>query len=110
VNKLAQFCAIESLKDKYFIKKSIKHNLNWNNKIKNEMNKYGIFSNKISANFLLLNFDNCRFSAEYIRKKLENKRILLREMRSYGIKNCLRLTIGNSKENKIFLRAMRSII
>jgi histidinol-phosphate aminotransferase len=110
VNKLAQFCAIESLKDKNFIKKSIKHNLIWNNKIKNEMNKYGIFSNKISANFLLLNFNNCRFSAEYIRKKLENKRILLREMRSYGIKNCLRLTIGNSKENKIFLKAMRLII
>jgi len=81
-----------------------------NNKFKNEMNKYGIFSNKISANFLLLNFNNCRFSAEYIRKKLENKRILLREMRSYGIKNCLRLTIGNSKENKIFLKAMRLII
>ena len=110
VNKLAQFCAIESLKDKNFIKKSIKHNLIWNNKIKNEMNKYGIFSNKISANFLLLNFNNCRFSAEYIRKRLENKGILLREMRSYGIKNCLRLTIGNSKENKIFLKAMRLII
>ena len=110
VNKLAQFCAIESLKDKNFIKKSIKHNLIWNNKIKNEMNKYGIFSNKISANFLLLNFNNCRFSAEYIRKRLENKGILLREMKSYGIKNCLRLTIGNSKENKIFLKAMRLII
>ena len=110
VNKLAQLCAIESLKDKNFIKKSIKHNLIWNNKIKNEMNKYGIFSNKISANFLLLNFNNCRFSAEYIRKKLENKGILLREMKSYGIKNCLRLTIGNSKENKIFLKAMRLII
>jgi len=110
VNKLAQFCAAEALKDKNFIKKSIKHNLNWNNKIKNAMNKYGIFSNKISANFLLLNFDNCRFSAEYIRKKLESNGILLREMKSYGIKNCLRLTIGDSKENKIFLKAMRSII
>ena len=42
------------------------------------MNKYGIFSNKISANFLLLNFNNCRFSAEYIRKKLENKGIIVK--------------------------------
>ena len=91
VNKLAQFCAIESLKDKNFIKKSIKHNLIWNNKIKNEMNKYGIFSNKISANFLLLNFNNCRFSAEYIRKRLENKGILLREMKSYGIKKLFKI-------------------
>ena len=35
VNKIAQVCAIESLKDKSFIKKSIKHNLDWAKKIKN---------------------------------------------------------------------------
>ena len=109
VNKLAQLCAIESLKDKKFVKSSIRHNLIWNKKIKNEMNKYNIFSNKISANFLLLNFKKCKLSANFIRKKLENKSILLREMKTYGINNCLRLTIGNSKENKIFLKAMRSI-
>ena len=109
VNKLAQLCAIESLKDKKFVKRSIRHNLIWNKKIKNEMNQHNIFSNKISANFLLLNFKKCKFSSNFIRKKLENKSILLREMNTYGINNCLRLTIGNSKENKIFLKAMRSI-
>ena len=109
VNKLAQLCAIESLKDKKFVKRSIRHNLIWNKKIKNEMNQYNIFSNKISANFLLLNFKKCKFSANFIRKKLENESILLREMKTYGINNCLRLTIGNSRENKIFLKIMRSI-
>ena len=109
VNKLAQLCAIESLKDKKFVKRSIRHNSIWKKKIKNEMNKYNIFSNKISANFLLLNFKKCKFSANFIRKKLENESILLREMKTYGINNCLRLTIGNSRENKIFLKAMRSI-
>jgi histidinol-phosphate aminotransferase len=109
VNRLAQICAIESLKDKKFVKKSIKHNLIWNKKIKNEMNKYNISSNKISANFLLLNFNKCKFAANYIRKRLEKKRILLREMRTYGINNCLRLTVGDSKENKLFIQSMRSI-
>jgi len=109
VNKLAQLCAIESLKDKKFVKRSIRHNLIWNKKIKTEMNKHNILSNKISANFLLLNFKKCKFSENFIRKKLENKSILLREMKTYRINNCLRLTIGNSKENKIFLKAMRSI-
>ena len=109
VNKLAQLCAIESLKDKKFVKRSIRHNLIWNKKIKNEMNQHNIFSNKISANFLLLNFKKCKFSTNFIRKKLENKSIILREMKTYGINNCLRLTIGNSRENKIFLKAMRSI-
>ena len=30
-------------------------------------------------------------------------------MNSYGIKNCLRLTIGNTKENQIFLKRMKTI-
>ena len=34
VNKIAQECAVESLKDKNFIKKSVKHNLDWAKKIK----------------------------------------------------------------------------
>ena len=44
------------LKDYKFVTISIRHNLVWNQKIKNEMNQHNIFSNKISANFLLLNF------------------------------------------------------
>ena len=50
--KIAQLCAIESLKDKKFITKSIKHNLFWSKKIKNDLEKFKIFCNKISANFL----------------------------------------------------------
>ena len=34
VNKIAQVCAIEALKDKEFIKKSVKHNILWCKKIK----------------------------------------------------------------------------
>jgi len=30
-------------------------------------------------------------------------------MYAYGIKNCLRLTIGNVKENKLFLKQMSLI-
>ena len=37
VNKIAQLCAIESLKDSKFISKSIKHNLFWGKKIKNKL-------------------------------------------------------------------------
>ena len=33
VNKIAQQCAVESLKDKSFVKKSLKHNLDWSKKI-----------------------------------------------------------------------------
>jgi len=109
VNKIAQLCAIESLKDKKFITKSVKHNLFWSKKIKNEMEKFEIFCNKVSANFLLLNFNKCKLSANTVEKKLLKKGIILRETKTYGIKNCLRLTIGNNLENKLFLKSIAQI-
>ena len=71
--------------------------------------KNDIYSNKISANFLLLNFNRCKLTAISVEKKLESKGIILREMNTYGIDNHLRLTIGNSAENKLFLKEITQI-
>ena len=109
VNKIAQVCAIESLKDQSFIKKSVKHNLDWAKKIKRIMNLYNIQTNEIGPNFFLLDFKNCKLSSNYVEKKLEASGIILREMNSYGIKNCLRLTIGNISENLLLLKKFKKI-
>jgi len=109
VNKIAQLSAIESLKDSEFIKKSVKHNLNWSIKIKKFLKINNINTNKISANFFLLDFDNCKRSAKYVEKKLEKKRIILRSMKSYKMKNKLRMTIGSSIENKKFIKEINNI-
>ena len=109
VNKIAQLCAIESLKDNKFIKKSVKHNMFWSKKIKKNLEQFNIFSNKVSANFLLLNFDKCKLTASNIEKKLQKKGLILREMKTYRIKNCLRLTIGNNRENTFFLKSVKNI-
>jgi histidinol-phosphate aminotransferase len=110
VNQVGQIAAIESLKDKNFIKKSIKHNISWANKIQKFLNKLHISTNQISANFFLLNFDKCKFSAKYVFRKLETKGIILRSTEEgYNIKNKLRLTIGTSKDNKKFLEVMQKI-
>ena len=109
VNKIAQVCAIESLKDQSFIKKSVKHNLDWAKKIQKTLNLYNIKTNDIGPNFFLLDFKNCKLSANFVEKKLEASGIILREMNSYGIKNCLRLTIGNNHENKLLLDKLKNI-
>ncbi len=109
VNKIAQECAVESLKDKSFIKKSVKHNLDWAKKIQKEMNLYNIQTNEIGPNFFLLDFKSCKLSSNFVERKLERSGIILREMNSYGIKNCLRLTIGNAKENILLIKQMKKI-
>ncbi len=109
VNSAAQIAAIISLKDKNFIEKSIKHNFFWGNKLKKELNNYNILTNEITTNFLLLNFKKCKYSANYVMKKLENNGVILREMKSYNIKNALRLTIGNSTANNKLLKILKKI-
>ena len=110
INRLAQIAAIEALKDKNFIKKSISHNIKWAKKIKFFLKTLSISTNEISANFFLLNFDNCKFSANYVYKKLELKGIILRSTQEgYNIKNKLRLTIGSNRENIKFIKVMKNI-
>ena len=110
VNKIAQLSAIESLKDYKFIKKSVQHNLNWSIKIKKFLENKNIKTNKIAANFFLLDFDSCKKSANYVAKKLENKGIILRSMENYKMKNKLRMTIGSTAQNKKFIKEIKNIL
>ena len=110
VNELAQKAAVESLRDTKFISRSIKHNILYATKLKLFLQKYGITSNKVSANFLLLNFKKCKFKAKYFNEKLKNKGIILRSTEDgYKIKNMLRLTIGSKKDNFRFMSAVKSM-
>jgi histidinol-phosphate aminotransferase len=110
VNQIAQIAATEALKDKKFINQSVKHNIAEANKVKKILEKINIYSNDVTANFLLLNFDKCRFSARYVFNKLKSKGIILRSTEDgYNIKNKLRLTIGSKKKNIKFMNAIRII-
>ena len=109
VNYFAELCAAKAISDKIFVKKSVKHNLFWGNKFKKIFESYGISTNDITCNFLLLNFKNCRISSKFFMKKLLMNRIIVRSMEEYKIKNCIRLSIGNSLENKYLLKVVNKI-
>ena len=110
VNEVAQKAAVESLKDNKFIYRSIKHNIIYATKLREFLNKYDISSNKVSANFLLLDFSRCKLKAKYFYKRLKMKGIILRSTEEgYKIKNMMRLTIGSKKENLKFMKVTKSI-
>ena len=109
VNTAAQLAAVAALNDKSFIKKSIRHNFIWANKIKKVLNKFNIITNDVNTNFFLLNFSKCRYSANYIQKNLENNGVILRSMQTYKIKNALRLTIGSTPANNKFISILNKI-
>jgi len=109
VNSASQIAAIASLNDRSFINKSVKHNFLWASRIKKILNNFNILTNEVSANFLLLNFNKCKYSASFIQKKLEHRGIIVRGMQSYKIKNALRLTIGSSAANNKLIKILNKI-
>ena len=111
VNKIAQLAAVEALKDQNFIKRSIKHNLFYAKKIKLFLEKYQIYSNTVTANFLFLDFSKAKIKAKEFYNKLKNKGIILRSTdEGYNIENKLRLTIGSKVENFKFLSVAKKIL
>jgi len=80
-------------------------------KLKNFLENYKIFSNVITANFLLLDFEKSKYSANFFYQSLKSKGIILRSTKDgYHIKNKLRLTIGSSKENLKFMSIVKRIL
>ena len=72
----------------------------WNGKIK-LWKSYWIVGELLNALFILLIFN--------IEVRFLNNRIIVRSMEEYKIKNCLRLSIGNSSENKYLLKVVKKI-
>ena len=109
VSRPALFAATQAVQDTKWLDKAIKHNNFWAEKIFEVINEIGISTNKTNVNFFLLNFDFVNKSASQVFNKLANSGILVRQMDVYSIKNSLRVTIGNSKENKKFIQVLRKI-
>ncbi len=92
-----------ALDDHDWLEKNIKHNNKWSSILFDKIISKKIKTNDPVANFFLLNFDNAKLNSSEAFKVFIGNNILLRKMDSYGIKNSLRLTIGNEDENKKFL-------
>ena len=109
VNRTALSAGIAAVKDNNWTKKAIKHNLFWSKKIFSVLKKYNIKTNEPTANFFLINFDGTKINSNRAFKKLANKRLILRKMKQYKIPNALRLTVGNKKNNELFIKSFRSL-
>ena len=109
VNRPALFAAAAAIRDTVWLKKEVNHISKWNKILFKKFKEMKIATNESKTNFLLLNFDRVNISSKKVFQKLGNAGILVRAMNVYGIKNSLRITIGNSKENKKLISIFRKI-
>lgn len=105
----AQIAAVAALEDEEFFNASRAHNKKWLKFFFDEIAKLTHVKVYPSvANFILIDFgnpDNCQKANQ---KFLENS-IILREMISYGLPSCLRLSIGNEEENLQVLQILKDL-
>ena len=94
-----QLCLLllQLLKMLKWLKKEVNHIRKWNKILYKKFKEMKIATNESKINFLLLNFDRVNISSKKVFQKLVNAGILVRAMNVYGIKNSLRITIGNKQ-------------
>ena len=110
VNRAAIIAGTEAIKDNAWTNKAIEHNTIWSKKIFSVLKEYKINSNEPGPNFFLMNFKDAKINSDEVFDKMGNEGIILRKMIQYKIPNTLRMTIGDEKENELFINKLRSFL
>ncbi|MFA6129814.1 MAG: histidinol-phosphate transaminase [Candidatus Omnitrophota bacterium] len=107
VNMLAQEAGLAALDDKDFLKKSRRMVLTGKDFIYKELSGMGLGFLPSVANFILV--DTGKDSLEVFKAMLKFG-VIVRDMKQYGLKDFIRVTIGTQKENERFIRVLRKVL
>lgn len=108
VNIAAQKAAVAALADQTFVERVIQHNDTWRAWLTAEIRKLsnaGIRVDDSVGNFLLVHFSDAKRAAEADRF-LMSRGVILRSCASYGLPQCLRLTVGSEDANRAVVSAL----
>lgn len=108
VNIAAQKAAVAALADFAHVEKSLQHNEFWRARLIEEIRAAGYEVDDSVANFVLIHFPNIagRSSADADRF-LMSRGIIMRNCASYGLPQCLRLTVGTEEANLAAIAALQ---
>jgi histidinol-phosphate aminotransferase len=99
---LQQQVGAAAVRDRDHFWAAVKHNTTWLPWITAEIRKTGLRVDDSAANFVLIHFppdgDKTAVKADAF---LSQNGIILRGVASYGLPNCLRMTVGTEEQNKL---------
>jgi histidinol-phosphate aminotransferase len=107
VNLLAQAAAVAALDDKEFLRKTRKVVLAGKNYLYDKLNRLGLAYVPSVANFILI--DAGRDGVGLFREMLKYG-VIVRDMKQYGLKNFIRVTVGTKKENERFIKVLKKVL
>ena len=107
INSLAQAAGLAALDDKKFLRKSRLATLEGKRYLYQNLRKLGLAYVPSVANFILIDVGtDC---VEFFGKMLKFG-VIVRDMKQYGLKNFIRVTIGTKKENERFIKVLMKIL
>lgn len=107
VNLLAQAAALASLDDKKFLKDTRKVVLEGKNYLYRELRNLKLSYVPSVANFILM---DVRCDGFELFKNMLERGVIVRDMRQYGLKNFIRVTIGTRKENMKLIQVLKKAL
>jgi histidinol-phosphate aminotransferase len=107
VNSLAQVAAAAALDDREFLKLTRKVILEGKEYIYRALTDLGIAYLPSAANFILIDVGRDGFG---VFKEMLKFGVIVRDMRQYGLKNFIRVTIGTKRENERFVCVLKKVL
>ncbi len=107
VNLLAQVAATAALDDKKFLGKTRKIVLEGKNYLYDCLTTLGIAYVPSVANFILIDVGKDGVS---VFKEMLKYGVIVRDMKQYGLKNFIRVTIGTKRENEKFIKVLKKLL
>lgn len=105
VNAAAQAAGIAALSEPGWVEKSIAHNREWRAKLAAALEAVGIKVWPSQGNFFLADFGTAE-KAKAADAYLRARGLIVRAMGSYGLGQCLRITIGTGEECTLVAEAL----
>lgn len=106
VNDLSQVAALAALEDDAFIGKTLENNAAGIRELTEAFDRMGLDYMGLHANFVTVRVGDGLTCADYLLRR----GIIVRKMGSYDLPEWLRVTVGTSEQNKIFLSALEDFL
>ena len=107
VNIAAQRAAVEALKDRAHVDRSVRHNDTWRDWLTEKLRTLGLSVTESAGNFVLIRFPKTLGkTAADADRFLTSRGLILRKLEAYKLPDCLRLTVGSEEANVAVFEAL----
>jgi histidinol-phosphate aminotransferase len=111
VSAPAQAAATAAILDQAHVEAGRGHNTRWRNWLATEIAAWGLRVYPSAANFLLVGFDHAGSrSAAAADDFLMSRGVIVRAVASYGLPQCLRISVGTEAGNRAAVGALREFL